>query len=438
MHIGQLLKIGRLAAGLEQGTVAGLAGCSKTYLSLIEGGRRQPSEKLRLRLFEAVFGDSMSAPDLGDSSLPKEAMNVVLTLLHKSAEVGDSLVSREEAGNSCKLAGVKRIGHLVSVLRSAHFDITEDDLLGMQHDLRAISQGGAVVLRPQYYRPGPPGVKKADGSPRVLEVSIGRLKKLQRRLHFLLCKYPFHSNQFGSLPRRGSLDNAKCHAGAKELLLMDISDFFGSTGRGLVVQTLRKRLNMSYEVAGLIADLVTLEGKLPQGTPSSPLIAALCVDDSIAKRLDTWAKRNRVRATLYVDDIAVSSSRGALPASAERHIRRIVTTSGYVVKDEKVKPLRVSDGRRELNVTGFSVYGGVDCRASDLVEVRARVRDLAAKRDLGEPIDQGEVQSLRGKIGHVRMGNGKAADDLESRLNRALSGSERVVQKTGVSDGTEE
>ena len=92
--LGQSIRIIRQAKGLTTSSVAGSAGISSAFLSLVEAGQRAPSMAVLSRLAEAL-------------DVPLE------TLVLLSAERGSSLRSSDEAANSLartvrRLVGVEK------------------------------------------------------------------------------------------------------------------------------------------------------------------------------------------------------------------------------------------------------------------------------------------------------------------------------------------
>ena len=153
---------------------------------------------------------------------------------------------------------------------------------------------------------------KRDGSPRIIHEPRKQLKNLQEKI--LKYLYETASNPkpcvHGFTPGRSIRTNAAVHCSPKTQILLniDIEDFFPSITfyrvRGLFQS---KPFDCSYSVASVLAHICTFNGVLPQGAPTSPLIANL-ICRSLDSDLMKLAKRHRATYTRYADDITFSFS----------------------------------------------------------------------------------------------------------------------------------
>ena len=100
-------------------------------------------------------------------------------------------------------------------------------------------------------------------------------------------------------------DNAKRHFAAKFLVTIDIKSFFPSINPQQVRSVWRETLNCSPDVAYLLTGLTTCRGYLPQGAPTSTMLANLILssfDGEIRAACDAHA----VVYSSWVDDLAFS------------------------------------------------------------------------------------------------------------------------------------
>lgn len=148
-------------------------------------------------------------------------------------------------------------------------------------------------------------IPKKRGGHRVLHVPDDGTKALQRRiLRRLLARMKSHDAAFGFEPGRSIAHNAARHVGRAIVLRFDVVDFFPSTRAGRV-ERMFLRFGWSTEAAALLTRLVTHEGGLPQGAPTSPRLSNL-VNVGLDRDLAAWIARRQGRYTRYADDVTVS------------------------------------------------------------------------------------------------------------------------------------
>ena len=99
-------------------------------------------------------------------------------------------------------------------------------------------------------------------------------------------------------------DMAAAHCDQEAVFSLDLKDFFPSIKSGRVVKMFN-RAGCSPIISGLLTDLVTLDGSLPQGFPTSPIIANLVAYGLDMQHLDQCGKCNIIR-TRWIDDIIFS------------------------------------------------------------------------------------------------------------------------------------
>ena len=131
-------------------------------------------------------------------------------------------------------------------------------------------------------------IPKAGGGTRMISVPPPTVCGWQRRLHELLAPlYEPKGAVHGFVRGRSIATNAGEHVGRRKLLSVDIRDFFPTIHFGRVRGVfLRRPFSLPNEVASTLARLASDDGRLPQGAPTSPLIANL-----VCRRLDTDLSR---------------------------------------------------------------------------------------------------------------------------------------------------
>lgn len=168
-------------------------------------------------------------------------------------------------------------------------------------------------------------IPKRSGGRRRIDAPIPRLKVLQRRLADLLTKCleeieeaQKRKNTLSHAFRKKSsiITNAYAHKNRRYVLNIDLEDFFPSLHLGRVRGFFIKDNNfrLSEDVATLIAQIACNDGKLPQGSPCSPILSEL-LTHFLDVRLARFAARNKCTYTRYADDITFSTNQKDFPAA---------------------------------------------------------------------------------------------------------------------------
>lgn len=155
----------------------------------------------------------------------------------------------------------------------------------------------------------------------------------------------------GFVPKKSTITAASQHCGAKWIFSMDIEDFFPSIGSSRVVSTMNS-LGYSRGASHLIADLVTLRGSLPQGSPASPVISNMVFAEADQK-LKSLAEEYEVRLTRYADDITFSGE-SRFPEQLPSAVKGIIEGQDFRVSEKKTQ---LKESPQSLKVLGLNVAG---------------------------------------------------------------------------------
>jgi RNA-directed DNA polymerase len=164
-------------------------------------------------------------------------------------------------------------------------------------------------------------IPRRNGRKRRIEQPSRALKYIQRIVHESLTRvYGAHPAVHGFLARRSIVTNARNHLRRRYVLNIDLADFFPSITRQRIYGRLRAEpYSLNSIVANVIASLSTnIYGQLPQGSPSSPVIANIItaeMDADLAQlcgSLNCWYTR-------YADDITISTSRSEMSPKIARY-----------------------------------------------------------------------------------------------------------------------
>lgn len=191
-----------------------------------------------------------------------------------------------------------------------------------------------------------------DGSikTRTLHPSTGKLKNIQQRINQnILSRLPVPLYAFGSVKDTNNIDNARRHLGNKFFLSIDLKSYFSSVTNKMVFQAFRS-YHFSPTVARILTQLTTHNGCLPQGAPTSPLIANLVFASTGSKILDLINGRD-ITFTTFLDDFSFSSKLDF--KDLVMPILSILKADGYWIRHDKI-----SYKRKSPEITGIIIESG--------------------------------------------------------------------------------
>lgn len=171
------------------------------------------------------------------------------------------------------------------------------------------------------------------------------LKNIQSKLNAI---YTPLDCVHGFVSGRNVATNAKIHLCKKEVLKLDIKDFFPSIKKNDVVNCFIK-LGCTSDIAEYLATLITLNGELVQGFNTSPVIANMILQEMDLNILNLCKSFN-ADYSRYADDLYISSNTKLPPIDK---IKMIVFQSGFIVNDNKTKIMK--RGQKQY-VTGLTVF----------------------------------------------------------------------------------
>lgn len=224
--------------------------------------------------------------------------------------------------------------------------------------------------------------KRNGGSRRILEPTR-TLKIAQQRLNQVFqAVYLPKPSTHGFVRQRTVVSNAQVHVGKNYVFNVDLDSFFPSINFGRI-----RGMFMAYpyhrnsEVATFLAQICCHENELPQGAPTSPVLANMICAKMDAE-LQRLAKRHRCYYTRYADDLTFSTSYRGFPVgiglvnrSEEQpvtevgpELRQIIESNGFAINPMKV---RLQNKHRRQEVTGILVNAFPNVSRKYVRQVRA-------------------------------------------------------------------
>ena len=275
-------------------------------------------------------------------------------------------------------------------------------------------------------------IPKRGGGERIIAAPAPHLKAVQRRLATLLqdCVGELEKDQpnrrrvtHGFQRGRTIVTNASAHRGRRYVLNLDLRNFFSAVNFGRVRGFFMKdtSFELPEQVATSIAHIACLDGKLPQGSPCSPVISNL-VAHILDIRLLRFARRTNCRYTRYADDITFSTNAKEFPkllasrSTDAAHIWELseelvglIERAGFEINPAKTR-MQIHGSRQET--TGLIVNDIVNVKREYTLLTRAMCHRLFKTGSYQPPIQPGsksppketsDVSILEGRLSHIHF-----------------------------------
>lgn len=217
--------------------------------------------------------------------------------------------------------------------------------------------------------------KRSGKGYRLIENPHSPLKRVLKKINHLLQRIALTDIFHGCYKATHVKTNAAPHLRSSHLEQIDLTNYYYNIHHSQVYAGLLA-LDCSPSVARLLARLTTINGHVPQGAPTSPIIAVVALL-STSRRLAALCRKIHAKITIYGDNICLSGP------SHTRHysstILGIVRQSGFQSRAGK----RISCNRDEIwELPGLEVRRGkIDVQQVEFL----RLRDMLVRcAQLGE------------------------------------------------------
>lgn len=178
--------------------------------------------------------------------------------------------------------------------------------------------------------------KKDSDKKRQITAPKYTLKRIQGRILQLLQYIERPEWVIAETKDKCYIDNGKYHIDCNYVLAMDIKSFYNNCKREYVYRFFKDKLLTSSDVAKLLTDIVTFDGIIPTGCPTSQLIAYYAYEDMFSN-IRQIAENYGCKFTLYVDDMTFSSCKPFNKDALQRQIDIELRRFGHKPKYSKVK-----------------------------------------------------------------------------------------------------
>lgn len=311
-------------------------------------------------------------------------------------------VQKKPRGNRC--LSLLKLQTLADLAR--HMDVSRGKLQALTEQLDR--DGEHTSLYHSWEQP-----KKSSGT-RPIDAPQGELKRIQKLVnHTILQRLAVHPAARGGVRGRNLLSNVTPHVRQQVVATYDLENFF-LTVKSARVYEFFCCIGCAPDVARVLTRLTTFKGRLPQGAPTSPMLAVLVAgsrnNKSLYNRLQNLADKHSCSLTIYVDDITLSGS-AYLPRLSST-IGQIVQQSGFKLNDRKI---RFREPHEQQTVTGVVVNQRPNVSRKERRKLRAVLHQY---KNGVLPKDGISLKlHLRGKIAHVQSVNPEQGVKLLSQFN---------------------
>lgn len=251
---------------------------------------------------------------------------------------------------------------------------------------------------------------------RPIKQPIGKLDDVLRKVKGILDQIELPSYVHGGVKKHSPITNAEPHIRKTAVLNFDIADFFPSVRPRQVCEMFYKRCRFPADVSWILTQLVTFEGQLPQGSPTSTVVANLVILP-LAYRLHRLAVKHGCDYSQFVDDGTISG-----PGYIERLrplIDKIVQQTGFRASPKLHKRTTRYQFDEQV-VTGVKVNKRIDVPSQKVEKLREDLRQLDTKIKSGIRPSDSEIASIKGRIQFVATLNIKRAYHFRNKLMRIL------------------
>lgn len=297
-------------------------------------------------------------------------------------------------------------------------------------------------------------INKKNGEKRIIQAPSQQLKNIQKRLKTHLEKiYKPHISASAFIKDRGIFYNAEKHIKKSAVINIDLTDFYGSINFGRVRGVLiAKPYELKKDTATIIAHICCLNGSLPQGAPTSPLMSNI-VCRSLDRQLSKFAKTQRAFYTRYADDITFSFreivANDLFEVTSENEIKptlvKLITNNGFTINQNKT---RVQFSSERQTVTGLKVNQKVNVDRRFIRTTKAMIHSLSKDTEAAniklQEIHEDSSAKLEnvvfGRINYIGMVKGRQSSTyrmLASKFNDLDFGMKAPLSPKSIKDDLE-
>jgi len=186
---------------------------------------------------------------------------------------------------------------------------------------------------------------------RPIDIPPDDLKLVQQRIASLFSRIHVPENVYNPVKGKSYIDNAYAHRNSESVYSLDIKNYFPSTSKEKVIGFFKNQMKCSIDVSVILANIVSKDGGLPQGSSCSPALA-YHANKQMWDLVTSLSHSYECIATIYADDLTISGN--VVPKSLRFEVSRIIKKYGLSEQEEKIQ----SSYKRPTKITGVIVKDG--------------------------------------------------------------------------------
>ncbi len=231
-------------------------------------------------------------------------------------------------------------------------------------------------------------IPKGNQKFRIIEAPVDILMELQRKFNKFLqaayylkqtkAAYGFIMSIKNTKNKKTILQNATRHLSNKYMLKIDLKDFFHQISKKRVYNMFcNPPFEFSNNTSQTLSNLFTYKGRLPMGSPTSPVLsnfACILLDNELLN----WATKNEIVFTRFADDMTFSTNTKPFDTKQLQKIVDICSKHNFVLQKKKTKFYNELDIK---SVTGLVLNETVDI---DIIFYKELNEDITRLRYLVE------------------------------------------------------
>lgn len=224
-----------------------------------------------------------------------------------------------------------------------------------------------------------------------------RIKEIQTRILQLIQKVKRPEWLISGEKGKSYIDNGKKHINSNYFLTMDIKKFYDNCEREYVFRFFKDKMLMAGDLAGLCTDIVTYDGGIPTGCPTSQLFAFYAYE-SMFDEIYKIAQKYGCKFSLYVDDMTFFSEITFNKNRMVNEIDRKLRQYGHKPKYKKVKYYSYGEF---VPITGTIVTREHELKVPNRLQKKVYDGFQDVKNYRGRKLseeEQKKVNSLKGRI----------------------------------------